>query len=85
MKLFSKCFIKCVWQERIQKAQAEQRKSQAQESQGSVEPTAPLKAGLGLVEHPRYCRGLGLGARPSIVYGRSTAFEASYKYPKFWA
>ena len=50
------------------------RASQTQKSQGSVDPTAALKAGVSPVEHPGRVRGFGLGARPSMVYGKASSF-----------
>lgn len=42
------------------------------ESQGdNVDPTASLRAALGPQEHPGRVRGMGFGARPTVVYGRS--------------
>ena len=41
-----------------------------------MDPTVPLKVALGPVEHPGCCRGMRLGARTSMVYGRRAASEA---------
>ena len=65
-----------VGQARIENTEAELRASQTPESQGSVNPMAPLKAVVGPVEHPGRVRGMGLGARPSMVYPRQGSSSA---------
>ena len=62
----------------VQKARIEEAEREIQESQGdNIDPTASLRAALGTREHPGRVRGMGFGARPSVVYGRAGAASSA--------